>query len=125
MYMIRGQSLWACQCPQDALWTWQKLMKLRDSFHSLIQYKVDNGEQIFTWLNNWHEQGPLVKRYGDRLIYDLASSSNSRLSDFISNGVWSFSHPTSINLHTIVCSLPPLCNEDKITWGPTASYWWY
>lgn len=50
--MIKDQSLWQCQCPQDSSWNWQKIMKLCDSFHARIRYKVGFGAKIYTWYDN-------------------------------------------------------------------------
>lgn len=90
IYMLRNQSLWSYHSAHDSSWTWQKLMKLRDSFHAYIKYRIGTGEHIFTWYDNWHSYGPSVRRYGARPMYDTVSSASSKLSDYIINGQWHF-----------------------------------
>lgn len=92
-------------------------MKLRDSFHFLIHYNVGTGDNIFTLYDNWHDQVPLVKIFGDKLIYDLVSSISSKLRDFITNGAWSLPHPIYVDLQIITHSFPHSCKENKIEWG--------
>lgn len=77
-YRLRGQSLWAYRVQQDSSWAWNKIMKLRDCFYDCIKVKVGNGRDTYTWVDNWHDHGSLVKRYGTRLVYDAASNMRSK-----------------------------------------------
>lgn len=99
--MINDQCMWACRCPSNASWTWLKVMKLRDSFQNSIKHKVGTGENIFMWFDSWHPLDPLVKRFGQRIIYDCASSRWAKLSNFVNNGVWQFPIPVSTDLQVI------------------------
>lgn len=46
MFMINDQCLWECRCPINASWTGLRSMKLRDSFHDIVKYRVGTGENI-------------------------------------------------------------------------------
>ena len=61
-------------------------MKLRDSFQNFIKYKVGTGNSIHIWFDYWHPVGPLVRRFGEMIVYDCAISKLAKLSDFIVNG---------------------------------------
>lgn len=91
--------------------------------HSCIKYKVGCGCSIFTWHDNWHEDSPLVKRFGQRVIYDVASVSSSKLSDYIVDGRWNFPRPTSTFLNRVVSKLPGLHvnMEDMVVWVPSSN----
>lgn len=55
----------------------------RDSFDNCIRYKIGNGDYIFNWYDQWHDDGPLVKKFGLRIVYDTVSHPNSKLSDYM------------------------------------------
>jgi len=47
-----------------------------------------------------HSNGPLMKKYGKRIIYDLGSSIDARLSTMIRDGEWCWPYqirPASFN----------------------------
>ena len=67
-----------------------------------------NGVHIFTWVDHWHPHGSSIKRYGSRIVYDAASSLNSRPSEYIANEGWNFPNPASPDLIRVVQSLPIL-----------------
>ena len=69
---------------------------------------MGSGCSIFTWHDNCHEECPLVKKFGPRIIYDAASVSSSRLSDYIVDGRLNFSRPTSIFFNRVVNRMPAL-----------------
>ena len=57
--------------------------------------------------------GPLLKRFGERLIYDCASRKGAaKLSDFAVNGEWQFPAPVSIDLQVIQNNLPYIYVDD-------------
>ena len=93
-------------------------MKLRDSFYACIKYKVGNGRHIYTWVDNWHHHGSLIRRYGERLIYDTVSTVESKLSQFIQGGRWSFPRPTSADLFRVVQELPDIdpVGDESVEW---------
>lgn len=122
-YMLKGQCLWTCRLPNDASWTWLKIMKLRDSFHNCIRHKIGSGDSIFTWFDYWHSDGPLVKKYGLRIVYDAVSTPDSKLSDYITEGVWTFPAISSRNLIRIANNLPTINHNttDPVAWAPSGT----
>lgn len=109
-YILINQCLSNWQGATDKFWTWQKLMKLMDIFHSFIQIKLGNGEKIYTWFDNWHKRGPLVAKYGARIMYDAASRPNSKVNEYIAyiaNNEWHFPS-NSADLSRVIQDLPQI-----------------
>lgn len=97
-------------------------MKLRDSFHNSIKYKIRNGSSIITWYDNWHDDGPLAIKYGMRMVYDAVSSPNSKLSEYIHDGTWDFPVIVSRDLARVIRKLPALgttTSTDLVVWAPS------
>ena len=111
IYMLRNQCLWSWQGAIDTSWTWLKLMKLRDSFHFVIKVRFGNGENTFTWWDNWHSHGPLVDKYGARIMYDAASEAKSKVKEFMTANGWQFPS-TSANLRRSALDLPPISDAE-------------
>ncbi|KAM7477845.1 hypothetical protein LguiA_026058 [Lonicera macranthoides] len=87
----------------------------------VLRSRWGNGRSTFTWLDNWHGHGSLLNKYGNRLVYDAASSLNSKLSDYILNGRWNFPHPVSTDMVQVVQNLLELHTsreEDIVEWVP-------
>ena len=57
---------------------------------SLIKHKVHNGAATFLWQDNWHLLGPLCLHFDERIIYDVAIPSNSKVDVIISNNEWNW-----------------------------------
>lgn len=73
MFMLRRRNLWSCSCGLDYSLALRKLMKLRAVAVDFIRYMVGNGRDVWIWQANWHPFGPLIRRFGSRIVYDLAS----------------------------------------------------
>lgn len=100
-------------------------MKMREMVQPLIHYKVGGGRDTFTWYGSWHKEGPLVKKFGRRIMYDAASGANCKLSNYIVNGEWVFDFPrhASLNLRFVVSNLPAITpyTHDWVEWMPNAA----
>ena len=79
---------------------------------------MGNGSSISTWYDNWHDDGPLVARYGMMMVYDAVSTPNSKLKDYIRNGKWNFRVIVSRDLARVIRNLPDLSNtsNDLFVW---------
>lgn len=63
-----------------------------------IVFKIGSGESIFLWFDLWHPNGVLLEKYGNRLIYNVGSHINVRLSSVIQDGNWFWLEPRSDDL---------------------------
>lgn len=87
--IIKGQSLWSIDTPNDASWTVGKLFSIRELGQPLIQYRIGNGQGqgqgpgTFLWHDNWHPLGPLYNRFGNDIVFDLGRSLQAKVSSII------------------------------------------
>ena len=89
-YRLKGKSFWVVKPPSTCSWAWRKLLRLRDLARQMLSHRVGNGEHTFLWYDNWHSLGPLVEKFGTRVIYDSALPRNSRVSTVILNNSWAW-----------------------------------
>lgn len=87
-YIIKHQSLWSMEIPRDSSWRIRKIFGLRSIGQPLIQYRVGNGQATFLWIDNWHPLGPLYKRFGENVVYNLGTSLTAKVSSMIHQGQW-------------------------------------
>ncbi|XP_058216962.1 uncharacterized protein LOC131327851 [Rhododendron vialii] len=125
-YIIKGQCFWSMDIPSDASWTMRKVLNLRSLGQSLIKYQVGNGQNTHLWLDNWHPLGPLFKRFGESVVYNLGKSLLSKVSFIIHNGAWRWPRQRNrvtqfIVVHTPVDSQPNCLHEDSVVWLPHPS----
>ena len=57
--LLRGRSLWEISIPNNASWTWRKLLQLRPIFRPLFKYSIGNGLDTWLWFDNWLPGGPI------------------------------------------------------------------
>lgn len=69
---------------QNTSWTWPKIMKLRDSFHACIRFRV--GKTFLGMISG--------TRKAIRAIY-VVSCPTSKLCEYIVDGRWNFPLPVS------------------------------
>ncbi|XP_058189336.1 uncharacterized protein LOC131306921 [Rhododendron vialii] len=62
--------LWALCKKEDILW----LFGLRRVGLQYIKAQIGNGKNTFLWLDNWHNLGPLLLKYGDGVTTNLEIS---------------------------------------------------
>ena len=63
-------------------------MKLIDTTKKFLKFEVGNGDNIHMWLDLWHPAGILIKQYGFRVVYDVQSNIEAKLSFVICNEDW-------------------------------------
>lgn len=90
-------------------WTWRKLLQLRPLIQPHIQYHIGNGITTSLWYDNWHPLGPLVSKFGTRIIYDSGISEDATVSAILSNNnQWKFPITQTWELNEIRDALPSL-----------------
>lgn len=63
-------------------------------------------KHTWLWVDNWHPHGPLMTKYGCRVIYDFMSRVNAIVSDVLSNGSWHMPRVLSRSLFAIMEVFP-------------------
>lgn len=85
---------------------------------------MGNGKGIWFWHDNWHTLGPLVQKFGSRIVYDGASSLNARMKTFVDHNGWIRPRALSNDLIRVVNEWPtytPNINrDDEVEWVLTA-----
>jgi hypothetical protein len=115
---LKGRSFWQVSIPQNASWSWKKLLKLRSIAKPFIKHLVGDGSSIFLWFDNWHPVGCLFYVYGFRVMYDAGHSIGPMLSSIVKDGYWHWPNARSDALVDIQCTLPEvvLGDADKVIW---------
>ena len=123
MYMLKHRSFWDVKAPSQCSWYWKKLLHLRDIVRPLLKHKIGTGCDTFLWFDNWHPLGPLLDRFGYRVIYDAALPLTSKVKDVIAGGEWRWPRTNTIELMEIrehIHELPlPTDQPDKTIWIPS------
>ena len=99
-------------------------MKLRGLTCDFIKYIVGDGQFIWMWVDNWHNLGPLVKQFGDRIAYDAGSNLKAKVKEFIVNNRWHMPRFTSNALLAIRetwLGYDPDGNLDRVEWCHTVN----
>lgn len=76
--------MWNARISTNVTLTIRKIFKLRD----LVQRHIYNWywHPTFLWLDNWHPLGPLCKRFGDTILFNLGRSSYATVDSVIHQG---------------------------------------
>ena len=114
MFMLNGRNLWNMDIHGEVSWTWRKILKLRQIAQSFIKYKIGNGRDTWMWLDNWHPNGPLVKHYGPRIVYDSGRNITDWVSNFIQNNRWNLPIARSRDLINIKNNMPLYRLDDSV-----------
>jgi hypothetical protein len=109
--LLKGKSFWTIKIPQDCTWGWRTLLKLREEVRRFIKFEVVDGKKIYVW----HPAGPLLLKYGPRVIYDADSQLQAKVDSMLQNQCWVWKPARSDDLVSIQgqLSLLELKNEDK------------
>ncbi|XP_028119111.1 uncharacterized protein LOC114316615 [Camellia sinensis] len=123
-YLLKGKSFWIVKVPNDPSWVWRKLLSLRKWVSPLIKHKIGCGDTTFLWFDNWHPIGPLWNKFGDRIIYDSALNSDTKVSKIIDGSSWKWPFPNSWEIQelissTLVCFHPNPSSTDQAIWNLT------
>lgn len=120
-YLLKSKSFWKVKIPSSPSWTWRKLLQLRPLIHPFILYEIGDGSSTFLWHDNWHPLGPLVARFGNRIIYDSGLSDDAKVSTILSrSNHWKFPISQTWELNDIRANLPaithPPLSKDSCRW---------
>lgn len=53
-----------------------------------MEYEIGNGANTFLWIDNWHPLGPMILKYGDRVLFNLGRSLNAKVASIIGPNGW-------------------------------------
>lgn len=124
-YLLKGKSFWKVKIPSSPSWTWRKLLQLRPLIQPFIKYKIGDGNSTSLWYDNWHPSGPLVGKYGNRIVYDSGLTDDAKVSTILhASNHWNFPITQTWELNEIRTHLPPLTdhnstNTDSCMWTLT------
>ncbi|KAL7229757.1 hypothetical protein ACSBR2_008296 [Camellia fascicularis] len=111
-YLLKGKSFRKVKVPNDPSWVWRKLLSLRDWVSPLIKHKIGCGDATFLWYDNWHPLGPLWNKFRDRIIYDSALNSETKVSQIIDGSFWKWPIPNSWEIQELISSTPVGCKPN-------------
>ncbi|KAI8567999.1 hypothetical protein RHMOL_Rhmol02G0164200 [Rhododendron molle] len=106
-FILRNQSVWRVKIPQEASWTIRKLFQLRDEIQPWIKYIIGDGKSTYLWVDNWHNLGPICKRFGDSGDFHVGRPLFAKVSSIIHNGAWQWPRPRSAITKEIVSNFDP------------------
>lgn len=122
-YLIRNSSFWEINIPRSCTWAWRHILKLRVIAREKIRHIIGNGESTSLWHDNWHNIGPLFKRFGERIIYDSGLGKRAKVSDIVNGRDWKWPVANSRDLMEVKTSITfnPLSGNDRSLWTPSPS----
>ena len=122
-YMLKNKSFWAVRPPSHCSWYWRKILKLRHIARPMIKHRIGNGRGTFLWYDNWHPLGPLLDKFGPRVVYDVALGLHARVSTVIEGDWWHWPLTNTLELMEIrdlMTTVPsPSDTSDSIIWVPS------
>jgi len=102
---LKGRSFWKVSPPHPCPWSWRKILKLRDLAKQFLHFRIGDGSKVFFWLDNWHPDGCLLDVHGFRVVYDVGSHLEAKVSSIIRNGGWFWNGARSDIIVAIQCRL--------------------
>ncbi|KAL2246373.1 UNVERIFIED_CONTAM: hypothetical protein Sindi_2905500 [Sesamum indicum] len=97
-------------------WGWRKILRLRGSLRSVVEYRIGNGNDFLLWKDPWHHLGPLLDRF-PRGPNSLGLHESTMLSSIIYEGHWHWPLITDMECVKITHVLPRIHGgTDRIIW---------
>ena len=123
IYMLKNKSFWAAKAPSQCSWYWKKLLKIRDVARPMLRHRIGNGCGTFLWYDNWHPLGPLLDKFGQRVVYDAALNLHAKVSTIIDGETWHWPSTNTLELMEIRGEMLnvhlPSSASDTIVWIPS------
>ena len=115
-HLLKNQSFWCVAAPKSCSWGWKKILKIRNLVWPFIKSLVRDGSSISLWHDNWHLKGPFYQKFDHRVVYDLGSTVNAKVSSVMSNKAWNWGHARSKDIVAILSKLSLIdhVEEDKV-----------
>ena len=86
----------------------------------LVKHNVGDGKNTYLWNDNWHPLGPLLERFGSKVLYDAALPNNALVADIIRDLNWNLPAANTLELNSITAAMSqvPVPNDerDTLTW---------
>lgn len=102
------------------------LTKIRVFARPLIEHIIGNGMNTFLWHDHWHPDGPLLYKYGRRVIHDNGLSCQAKVAAVIANMdlVWPKARSdVLVHIQAAVCGiLFPGDRDGKVIWNAARDY---
>ncbi|GJY23016.1 putative reverse transcriptase domain, reverse transcriptase zinc-binding domain protein [Tanacetum coccineum] len=89
-YKLKGRSFWDYPLRGNMSWGWRKILSLRPIIRRFIWSKVGNGNTTSIWYDQWSTLEPLAHRVSSRDIVRSGLTLQSKVSDIVVNGTWSW-----------------------------------
>ncbi|GJY25759.1 putative RNA-directed DNA polymerase [Tanacetum coccineum] len=89
-YKLKGRSFWDYPLRGNMSWGWRKILSLRPIIRRFIWSKVGNGNTTSIWYDQWSTLEPLAHRVSSRDIVRSGLTLQSKVSDIVVNGSWSW-----------------------------------
>lgn len=103
---LKKKNLWEAKLNKNSSWIWRKILKLQNEARSKIKKSIGDSKNNLLWHDNWHLHGPLLEKYGNRIVYDSRLNMEAKVKEIIKNGTWSWPSTNSIHLLEIKAFMP-------------------
>lgn len=116
---LKLRNFWDYNIPNEACWSWRKILQCRKAIGSFIVYRLGNGKNSSAWYDNWHPAGPLGKIISYRDIYEADLEKNARVSDIVVNGEWVVPDEWRTKFNVVFDVPPPVLiqnRNDRVMW---------
>ncbi|KAM0043987.1 putative RNA-directed DNA polymerase [Helianthus debilis subsp. tardiflorus] len=118
-YHLQDRSLWDIPNPNNACWSWRKLLQLRPIVRKFFVSKIGDGRSTFLWYDNWSDHCPLSSYVTPRQMRQEGLSIYTKVADVVQDNTWRW--PTAWrDMFPILFQLAPISIEahksDCIMW---------
>ncbi|XP_071704867.1 uncharacterized protein [Rutidosis leptorrhynchoides] len=111
--------------PNDASWSWRKMLNIRDIIHIHVVHKIGNGTTTNAWFDRWHPHGTIVEIVSRRNIVREGYNLNEKVCDVMhgSDLTWPSTWYTEFNAIQDVA--PPILTDqsDIVQWRDCSGNW--
>lgn len=105
-HVIKDQSLLRAKIPNEASWSIRKIFHPRRIMQPWVKYIVGDDMSTFLWIDNWHILGPLYKKFGESVVFNLGRSLNTKVASIIHQGSWKWPRLRNAVAREIIASTP-------------------